>query len=69
MPPMPETETAEPRFYPPRPQTEPTPDPEADERVEAQAERMKSRISKFFGKINNQWDKGSLADLPDDTEI
>ena len=69
MPSMPESETAEPRFYPPRPQTEPTPDPEADERVEAQAERMKSRISKFFGKINNQWDKGSLADLPDDTEI
>jgi len=69
MPPMPEPEVAEPRLYPPRPRTEPTPDPEADERVDAQAKRMKSRISKFFGKINSQWDKGSSADLPDDTEI
>ncbi|MCM1352997.1 MAG: hypothetical protein NC250_09750, partial [Alistipes senegalensis] len=69
MPPMPEAEAAESRIYPPRPRTEPTPDPEADERVDAQAKRMKSRISKFFGKINNQWDKGSSADLPDDTEI
>lgn len=69
MPPMPEPEAAKSRIYPPRPRTEPTPDPEADERVDAQAKRMKSRISKFFGKINNQWDKGSSADLPDDTEI
>ncbi len=68
-PPMPEPEVAEPRFYPPRPQTEPTPNPEADERVEAQAKRMKNRISKLFGRINNQWDKGSSSDLPDDTEI
>ncbi len=68
-PPMPEPEVVEPRFYPPRPQTEPTPNPEADERVEAQAKRMKNRISKLFGRINNQWDKGSSSDLPDDTEI
>ncbi len=68
-PPMPEPEVAEPRIYPPRPQTEPTPNPEADERVEAQAKRMKNRISKLFGRINNQWDKGSSSDLPDDTEI
>ncbi len=67
--PMPDAEVTEPRFYPPRPQTEPTPNPEADERVEAQAKRMKNRISKLFGRINNQWDKGSSSDLPDDTEI
>lgn len=44
-------------------------DPEAAERTEAIAAKMKDRIKGFFGGLNKKWDKGSSSELDDDTEI